>query len=138
MSDAIADELIASGWSTLDDDGFLGLVGPLWHRVNDVRHEYAIIAQPKHKNRRGLVQGGLVMTFADRTLGMTARFETGANSLATVQMDTHFIDATKIGEVLISKPRMVRNTKTLIFMSTEITVSGRCVAMASGVFKVLR
>ena len=40
------------------------------------------------------------MTFADRTCGMTARYVSGKPTLATVQMDTHFVEAGKIGEVL--------------------------------------
>jgi acyl-coenzyme A thioesterase PaaI-like protein len=54
-----------------------------------------------------------------------------------VQFDTQFVDAAKIGELLISKPRMVRATRTLLFMTTELTAGERCVAMASGVFKVM-
>jgi acyl-coenzyme A thioesterase PaaI-like protein len=58
--------------------------------------------------------------------------------MATVQLDTHFVDAAHIGDIMISKPRVVRITKSLIFMSTEVTVEGRCVATANGVFKVVR
>jgi hypothetical protein len=66
--DTAAEKLKASGWTVVETSGFLNLVGPLWQRlVNDV-HEYAIVAQDKHHNRRGLVQGGLLMTFADRTI----------------------------------------------------------------------
>ena len=39
---------------------------------------------------------------------------------------------------MISKPRVVRITKSLIFMSTEVTVESRCVATANGVFKIVR
>jgi acyl-coenzyme A thioesterase PaaI-like protein len=53
-------------------------------------------------------------------------------------MDTHFIDAAKIGELLVSRPRVVRATKTLIFMNTELSVDDRCVAMANAVFKVMK
>lgn len=126
------------GWSILDDEGFLGLVGPFWHRVVDGRHEYAIEGQTKHRNRRGVVQGGLTMTLADRSCGMTARYETGATNLATVQLDMHFIDGAQIGELIVSRPRVVRSTRSLIFMTTEVSVDDRCVATANGVFKVLR
>jgi acyl-coenzyme A thioesterase PaaI-like protein len=78
------------------------------------------------------------MTFADRTCGMTARFVSGRPTLATVQMDTHFVDTGKIGEILLSKPRVVRSTRSLIFVSTEVNVDKRCIAMASGVFKILK
>lgn len=138
MTDATAEKLKSLGWSSVDASGFIALVGPLWHRVvNDV-HEYALIAEDKHHNRRGVVQGGVLMTFADRSCGMTARFVSGSTSLATVQFDTQFIDAAKIGEVLVSRPRVIRATRSLIFVTTEIAAGDRCVAMASGVFKVMK
>ena len=138
MTDKATEKLKSSGWSIVDTTGFLSLVGPLWHRVVTDEHEYALIAQDKHHNRRGLVQGGLLMTFADRTCGMTARYVSGRPTLATVQMDTHFVDSAKIGEILLSKPRVVRSTRSLIFTTTEVTAGNRCIAMASGVFKILK
>jgi acyl-coenzyme A thioesterase PaaI-like protein len=138
MTDKATEKLKASGWTMVETTGFIHLVGPLWQRLVDGEHEYALVAQDKHHNRRGLVQGGVLMTFADRTCGMTARFVSGRTMLATVQMDTHFVEAGKIGEILISKPRVVRSTRSLIFMSTELTVEKRCIAMANGVFKILK
>jgi acyl-coenzyme A thioesterase PaaI-like protein len=137
-TDMAAEKLKASGWTMVETSGFISLVGPLWQRVVDEVHEYAVVAQDKHHNRRGLVQGGLLMTFADRSCGMTARFVSGRPTLATVQMDTQFVDSAKIGEILISKPRVVRATRSLIFMATELTAGHRCVATASGVFKILK
>ena len=138
MTDMATEKLKASGWTIVETSGFLSLVGPLWQRVVDGEHEYAIEAQDKHHNRRGLVQGGLLMTFADRSCGMTARYVSGRPTLATVQMDTHFVDSGKIGEILISKPRVVRATRSLIFLTTEVSAGERCIAMASGVFKVMK
>jgi acyl-coenzyme A thioesterase PaaI-like protein len=138
MTDKAAAKLKSDGWSIVETSGFLHLVGPLWQRVVNGEHEYALIAEDKHHNRRGLVQGGLLMTFADRTCGMTARYVSGRPTLATVQLDTHFVDSGKIGEILLSKPRVVRSTRSLIFVTTEVTAEKRCIAMASGVFKILK
>jgi acyl-coenzyme A thioesterase PaaI-like protein len=135
---AAADKLKSDGWKIVETTGFLYLIGPLWQRIVDGEHEYALITEDKHHNRSGLVQGGVLMTFADRTCGMTARHVSGKPKLATVQFDTHFVEAGKIGEVLISKPHVVRSTRSLIFITTEVTVDRRCIAMASGVFKILR
>jgi acyl-coenzyme A thioesterase PaaI-like protein len=55
-----------------------------------------------------------------------------------VQFDTQFVDAARIGEVLVARPRVVRSTRSLIFMTTEVTADERCVAMASGVFKIMK
>src|ERR1700733_5201967 len=102
MSDVAAEKLKASGWTIVETTGFLSLAGPLWQRIVNGEYEYALVAQDKHHNRRGLVQGGLLMTFADRTCGMTARFVSGRPTMATVQLDVPFVDAGKIGEILLS------------------------------------
>jgi acyl-coenzyme A thioesterase PaaI-like protein len=138
MPDKAAAKLKSNGWTIVETSGFLHLIGPLWQRLVNGEHEYALATQDKHHNRRGLVQGGVLMTFADRTCGMTARYVSGKPTLATVQLDTHFVEAGKIGEVLVSKPRVVRSTRSLIFISTEVTVDKRCIAMANGVFKILK
>jgi acyl-coenzyme A thioesterase PaaI-like protein len=53
-------------------------------------------------------------------------------------MDTQFVDSGKIGETLLSKPRVIRVTRSLIFVTTEISAENRCIAAASGVFKILK
>ena len=138
MTDKAAQKLKSDGWTVVDTAGFLHLIGPLWQRQVDGVHEYALVAQDKHHNRRGLVQGGVIMTFADRSCGMTARYVSGKPTLATVQLDTHFVEAGKIGETLVSRPHVVRATRSLIFITTEVSVDKRCIAMASGVFKILK
>jgi acyl-coenzyme A thioesterase PaaI-like protein len=138
MTDKAAEKLKSSGWTLVETTGFLSLVGPLWQRIVGGEHEYALITQDKHHNRRGLVQGGLLMTFADRACGMTARYVSGRPTLATVQLDVHFVDSGKIGEILLAKPRVVRATRSLVFMTTEVTAGNRCIVMANGVFKILK
>lgn len=138
MSDDTDTRMQAEGWRVMDDDGFINLVGPLWHRTAGALPEYAIVGQEKHRNRRGVVQGGVLMTLADRSCGMTARLVSGAENLATVQMDTHFIDAAQIGELMVSRPRAIRVTRSLIFMATEVSVGDRCAITANGVFKIVR
>ncbi|MBR1267240.1 PaaI family thioesterase [Bradyrhizobium sp. AUGA SZCCT0222] len=135
---AATEKLKSDGWKIVETTGFMHLIGPLWERLVDGELEFALITEDKHHNRRGLVQGGVLMTFADRTCGITARHVSGKPTLATVQLDTHFVESGKIGEVLISKPHVVRATRSLIFITTEVTVDKRCVAMASGVFKILK
>ena len=138
MTDKTAAKMKSDGWKMVETTGFLTLIGPLWQRVADGVHEYALITEDKHHNRRGLVQGGVIMTFADRACGMTARFVSGKQTLATVQLDTHFVESGKIGEILFTRPRVVRSTRSLIFITTEVAVDKRCIAMVSGVFKILK
>jgi acyl-coenzyme A thioesterase PaaI-like protein len=67
MIDKAAARLKSDGWKIVETTGFIHLIGPLWQRLVGGQNEYALIAEDKHHNRRGLVQGGVLMTFADRT-----------------------------------------------------------------------
>ena len=127
----------AAGWEPYSDDGFIGLIGPLWQKPVGDSYRYAFLAEHKHHNRRGVVQGGMMMTFADRSLGMTAWYANGKVPQATVHLDVHFIDAVQIGEFVEAKCRVVRRTRSLIFMSGEFVVGERTVATANGVWKAL-
>jgi acyl-coenzyme A thioesterase PaaI-like protein len=138
MTDKAAEQLTSDGWTIVETTGFVSLVGPLWQRMMDGEPEYALVAQDKHHNRRGLVQGGLLMTFADRACGMTARFVSGRPTMATVQLDVHFVDAGKIGEILMARPRVIRTTRSLVFVSAEVKANDRTIIMANGVFKILK
>jgi acyl-coenzyme A thioesterase PaaI-like protein len=138
MTDKAAEQLISDGWTIVETSGFINLVGPLWQRMVDGEPEYALVAEDKHHNRRGLVQGGLLMTFADRACGMTARFVSGRPTMATVQLDVHFVDAGKIGETLMARPRVIRTTRSLVFVSAEVKANDRTIIMANGVFKILK
>ena len=138
MTDQAAEKLKSDGFTIVETTGFLNLVGPLWQRIVDGQPELALITEDKHHNRRGVVQGGLLMTFADRACGMTARFVSGRPTMATVQLDVHFIDAGKIGETLIARPRVIRTTRTLIFVTAEVTANKRPIVTANGVFKILK
>ena len=127
----------AAGWEPYHDEGFIGLIGPFWTRPSGDSQLYAFLAAPKHHNRRGIVQGGMLMTFADRSMGMTCWYANERQPQATVQLDMHFIDAVQIGEFVEAKCKVVRRTRSLIFMAAELVVGDRVVATANGVWKTL-
>ena len=127
----------AHGWETYAAEGFVSLVGPFWMKKDGEGYRYGFIAEAKHHNRRGVVQGGMIMTFADRSMGMTAWYANDKKPQATVHLDVHFIDAVQIGEFVEAKCRVVRRTRSLIFMSGEFMVGDRTVATANGVWKAL-
>jgi acyl-coenzyme A thioesterase PaaI-like protein len=133
----------AAGWQPYahDDTGFIGLVGPLWSRPKKTAlgdsFEYAFVAQDKHHNRRGVVQGGMLMTFADRSMGMTCWYANEKQPQATIQLDMHFIDAVQIGEFVECRAKVVRRTRSVVFMESDLVVGERVVATAKGVWKTL-
>lgn len=124
-------------WSAIEDDGFIGLVGPILTCDQDPFH-YRFDAVTKHKNRAGFVQGGMLMTFADRAMGTAARSHVPDRRQSTVQFDMQFMRAVRIGETVDIKCEVLKETRTLIFLEGKLTVEGEVVAAARGVWKIIR
>ena len=125
------------GWDADTDPDFIGLIGPLWRRNDGEGWSYAFLAESKHQNRRGVVHGGMLTAFADQALGFTAWHVNERQSQATVQLDVHFINAVRAGDFVEARCKVVRRTRSLLFMSAVLVVGSRVVATASGVWKVL-
>jgi acyl-coenzyme A thioesterase PaaI-like protein len=49
----------------------------------------------------------------------------------------HFVGPVQIGEFVEAKCRVVRRTRSLVFMSAELVVSDRVMVTANGVWKTL-
>jgi len=70
-------------------------------------------------------------------MGMTCWYANGRQPQATIQLDMHFIDAVRIGEFVEAHCRVVRRTRSVVFMSADLMVGTRLIATASGMWKVL-
>ena len=127
----------AHGWETYADEGFIGLVGPFWMRMEGEAPRFGFVMEPKHHNRRGVLQGGMLMTFADRSMGMTCWYANGQKPQATVHLDVHFVHAVQMGEFVEARCKVVRRTRSLIFMTADLVVGERVVATGNGVWKTL-
>jgi uncharacterized protein (TIGR00369 family) len=129
--------LLAAGWRKVDSDGFIELVGPFWFRSDQPDFRMAFVAEAKHRNRRGVVQGGMLATLADRAMGQAGRLANGDRPQATIQLDLHYIDAVQLGEFVEAHCGVVRRTRSIIFIEAEILADQRLVAKANGIWKVL-
>lgn len=135
--DKVFAELESQGWTAELDEGFMGLVGPLWRQSGDSASRYAFWAEDKHRNRRGVVQGGMLLTVADRAMGATARANDPKVAQATVQLSMNFLDAARMDELVEIECHVDRKTRSLVFVSGKIVQSDRTVAICTGVWKIL-
>jgi len=129
--------LVETGWSPIQDDGFIGLVGPFFQKTAPDTLLFCFPTGDKHRNRRGMVQGGALMTFADRCLGIVARTVAACEFSATVQMDMHFTHVAKIGDMIELHPHVVRESKRLIFLRADLVAGATVVASVNGIWKKL-
>src|ERR1051325_3015213 len=107
----------AAGWAQRNDEpGFIAMGGPLWEKRGDEGLILGLLTRAMHCNRRGVVHGGMLMTFADQALGLAAWEANGGSPQATIQLDTHFIAAVSVGEFVEAQTRVTRKTRSLLFM----------------------
>lgn len=126
------------GWELLRGEGFVDHVGPFYVRpMSSGYRAFAFRAEPKHANLIGLVHGGMLMTMADRALGVAAWDAAGGRPCVTVQFDTQFLSAVKMGEFVELEPQIVRATRSLVFVRGDLMVGDRIAAAANGVWKIL-
>jgi acyl-coenzyme A thioesterase PaaI-like protein len=122
----------------MDDAGFIGLVGPLYHQPFDGSDvsRFRFFSEDKHRNRNDVVHGGMLMTFADRALGFTARRGDMTRRQATVQLDVHFVRSVRVGDTVDFEGRIVSETRTFVFVDGIMSVGDKTVVTARGVWRV--
>jgi acyl-coenzyme A thioesterase PaaI-like protein len=118
--------------------GFNKFAGPFYRLPDDgdIRR-FAFVALDKHMNGSGTVHGGLLMTFADISMSRTSRLVSGAASCSTVALNCDFVGPGRLGDVIEARVRATRQTRTLIFLSAELSAPGRIVMTASGLWKIV-
>src|SRR3546814_11452202 len=119
-SDVCSSDLFAAdGFRPHRDDGFLGHVGPIWERVDEEGVTLAFQATQKHANLRGVAHGGMLMTLADRLLGMHGRMRNENRSQAPVQMDVHIFVPVRSGDVVNGRAPIVPAPLSPFFTRSE-------------------
>ncbi len=133
----IVDEGEFAGWETYDlKDTFDQVVGPFYFRADsDGRMRCAFRAEQKHMNAGGRMHGGCLMTFADIALFQTADQQMEGSRGVTVQLDSTFVDAVKVGDLVEATGEVVRAGGSLVFVRGVIAVGERTVMTFSGVIK---
>ena len=119
--------------------GFMQNIGDLsFKKIDEVNYEYSIIVQEKFLNTGGIAHGGFIATIADTGMGNAAHIAAGNKRCVTINLDIKFISAGKLNEKLIGKVKVLKKTKTLVFISSEMFASEKIVATASGTWKILK
>ena len=118
--------------------GFMQNIGDLsFKKINDSDFEFRIKVIENFLNTGGIAHGGFIATIADTGMGNAAHIAAGNKRCVTINLDIKFISAGKLNEILIGKVKVLKKTKTLVFISSEIYASGKIVATASGTWKIL-
>ena len=118
------------GWRALKIDGFMALIGPLLRSAQTAqKHSYALQTNETHKNHLGIVHGGVITS-------LSAWNAADRRPTVTVQMETRFLGAARVGDFLEIRPVIRQATRSLIFVDADITCGDKAIASASAVMKI--
>ncbi|MEM6623428.1 MAG: PaaI family thioesterase [Pseudomonadota bacterium] len=128
----------ALAWRTVSDDAFNSHIGPIrFARTGENRWQSRLELQPHHMNLGGVCHGGVYMTLSDTTMGIAAHEASQGKRSATIDYQSHFLAAAKLGQTLVCTARANRVVSGLAFMECELEAGGRLCMRASGIWKAL-
>jgi uncharacterized protein (TIGR00369 family) len=118
-------------------DPFEIYVGPVFETGETGSKRYALRVDERHVNRRGIVHGGMFLTFADAALGQAAWDATDHGPTVTLNMQAQFLRGAKQGDLIEVKPVLMRQTRALLFIRGDFTVGGDTVMTVASLWKLL-
>ena len=106
-------------------------------RVNSSNYEFNVEVKDYHLNSGKFAHGGFLATIADTGMGTAAHQIAENKRCVTINLDIKYIAATQKGNSLLGKIKILKKTKSLIFINCEITNKKELIATASGIWKII-
>ena len=106
-------------------------------KIEDSSYEFYTEVKDINLNTSKIAHGGFICSIADTGMGNSAHKAAQDKRCVTISLDVKFISAASLGEKLLGRVKIQKKTRTLVFVTCEISNSKNIVATASGVWKIL-
>ena len=112
--------------------------GLLFKTISEKEYEFKTIIKESHLNAAGITHGGFISAFVDAGAGTAAHRSADQSPCVTISLELKFISAVRLGQELYGKTKIQKKTKSMVFLTCELTAGNKIVATASGVWKILK
>ena len=112
--------------------------GVMFRNISENQYEFKSTITENHLNAAGITHGGYLSALIDAGAGTAAHRSAENASCVTISLDLKFIGASKLGDEIIGKVRILKKTKTLIFLFCELSCNDKVITSGSGVWKILK
>ncbi len=112
--------------------------GLLFRSISEFEYEFKSIVSENHLNAAGITHGGYLSALVDAGAGTAAHRSADNAPCVTISLDLKFIGATKIGDEILGSVKILKKTKTLVFLFCELKCNNKIITSASGVWKILK
>ena len=112
--------------------------GVLFKNISETEYEFKSTVNENHLNAAGITHGGYLSALIDAGAGTAAHRAAENAPCVTISLDLKFIGASKVGDEIIGNVKILKKTKTLVFLFCELTCNNKIITSASGVWKILK
>ena len=111
--------------------------GVLFRNISETEYEFKSTINENHLNAAGITHGGYLSALIDAGAGTAAHRSAENSPCVTISLDLKFMGASKIGDEIIGNVKILKKTKTLVFLFCELKCSEKIITSASGIWKIL-
>ncbi len=112
--------------------------GILFRNISDTEYEFKTTINKNHLNAIGITHGGFICSLIDAGAGTAAHRCAGQAPCVTVSLDLKFIATTKIGDEIVGFTKILKKTKSMVFLICHLKSKDKIIASASGIWKILK
>ena len=112
--------------------------GVMFRNISENEYEFKSIINENHLNAAGITHGGYLAALIDAGAGTAAHRSVQNAPCVTISLDLKYIGASKIGDEIIGHVKILKKTKTLVFLFCELKCNNKIITSASGVWKILK
>ena len=111
--------------------------GLLFREISESEFEFKTTIEENHLNTAGITHGGYISTIIDSGAGTGAHRVTNNSQCVTISLDIKFIASTKLGDEINGFVKILKRTKSMVFLICHLKSNKKIVASASGIWKIL-
>ena len=112
--------------------------GILFRNISDNEFEFKSTINENHLNAAEITHGGYLSALIDAGAGTAAHRSAENAPCVTISLDIKFIGSSKIGDEIIGHVKILKKTKTLVFLFCELRCENKIITSASGIWKILK
>ena len=112
--------------------------GVLFRNISETEYEFKSIINENHLNAAGITHGGYLSALIDAGAGTAAHRSAENAPCVTISLDLKFIGSSKKGDEIHGYVKILKKTKTLVFLFCELRNNNTIITSASGVWKILK
>ena len=112
--------------------------GLLFREISENEYEFKTTIEENNLNTAGITHGGYIASIIDSGAGTGAHRAAKSSMCVTISLDIKFIAASKLGDKIFGFVKILKRTKSMVFLICHLKNNEKIIASASGIWKILK